>query len=487
MPDAAIAQQPDVHSLAGRILGEIGIPLDTGPLSVTGADPVLSSPFPLGSAVASVVGAGGLALAEIWRQRTGRTQTVSVDVREAAAALVSFRLQQLDGRPTPGPGDGHPLVGLYRARDGRWVAIHGGFPSLEGPVRRLLDGAMDRDDVARAIGRRDALEWENLFADARPRQCCVAVRTAEEWRGTSQGALLAGRPCVDVIRIGDSPPEPLPSDPARPLAGVRALDLTRILAGPIAGKFLSANGAEVLVINSPKLPNVDAYLLETGHGKRSTWLDLDEPEQAVALRRLVAGADVLVQSFRTGALARRGFSPEEMAALRPGLIYTSISCFGSDGEWGERPGWELLGQSATGIAMGQGSAEQPSLVRAYPCDYTTGYLAALGVLAALILRARHGGSYHVRASLCRTGMFVEGLGARFPRRDAGSRFADPHAPTEGLEAFCREGQSAFGRARYLPPPLSMSETPPHWARLAVKPGNDAPVWLEGDARRRLRD
>lgn len=484
MDDSRNIAQPDVASLARRLLADTGVRIAPAPLQVSGADPVLPSPFPLGSAVAAVAGACGLALAEIWRLRTSRQQTVSVDVREAAAALLSFRLQRLNGAPTPGPGDGHPYVGLFEARDGRWVAVHGGFPSLEGPVKRLLDGPVTRDDAARSVARRDALEWEEMFADARPRQCCVMARTPEEWRNTSQGALLASRPCVDVIRIGDSPPEPLSSDPARPLSGLRVLDLTRILAGPLAGKFLTANGAQVLLVNSPKLPNVEAYLLETGHGKRSTWLDLDEPGGAEQLRQLVAGGDVFVQSYRTGALSSRGFGPEDLAAVRPGIIYTSISCFGSDGEWAERPGWELLGQTATGIAVQQGTPEQPLTVKAYPCDYSTGYFASLGILAALILRAQLGGSYHVRATLCRSGMFVESLGARFARSAGGSRFPDPNAPTQGLEVYCREGQSQFGHVRYLPPPLSLSETPPFWAQLSVRPGSDAAVWLDDDSGRR---
>jgi crotonobetainyl-CoA:carnitine CoA-transferase CaiB-like acyl-CoA transferase len=473
------ATAAEVRALAAALLAGAGcadVPMPE--LAVTGHDPVLPSPFPLATGFAGVAAACGAALSELWRRRTGavRGQRVAVDIAECAAALVSFRLARRNGAPMPGPGDGHPFVGLHPARDGRWVAIHGGFPSLEAPVRALLDGATTREAVAAVIGRRDAAEWEERFAAAR--QCCTVVRTGAEWRATPQGAWLADVPPVELLRIGDAPPEPLPEAGERPLTGLRVLDMTRILAGPVAGKFLAANGAEVLLLSAPQLPNVEEYLIENGHGKRSAWLDLNRAEDAARLSGLAGGADVLVQSYRTGALDRRGFGPESLTRLRPGLIHCSINCYGAEGPWRERPGWELLGQAASGMATLQGTPERPALVRAYPCDYTTGYLAALGVLAALLRRATEGGSWAVRVSLCRSGMYMHDLGARFPRPEGGAyRFAAPDVPAEGLERFRCHGASPWGEIGFLPPPVHLGETEPGFHRLSVPPGTDEPVWL----------
>jgi crotonobetainyl-CoA:carnitine CoA-transferase CaiB-like acyl-CoA transferase len=483
-PAAHPAPDEEVPALAGDLLRGAGCGFPLPPIAASGQDPVLPSAFPLATGFAGVAAACGAAVSELWRRRTGRSQPVAVDIEESAAALVSFRLARRDGRPMPGPGDGHPYVGLYQARDGRWVAIHGGFPSLEAPVRALLDGAATREAVTAAVARRDARDWEDRFAAAQPSQCCVMVRTAAEWRATEQGSLLAAAPVVELRRIGDAPPEPLHGAAKRPLSGVRVMDLTRILAGPVAGRVLAANGAEVLLLSSPNLPNVEPYLVENSHGKRSAWLDLETTEGQARLRALAADADVLVQSYRTGSLARRGFGPEALAALRPGLIHVSINCFGHEGPWRERPGWELLGQSASGMATEQGTEAAPALVRAYPCDYTTGYLAALGALGALIRRQEEGGSWAVRVSLARSGMWMHGLGARFPRPSGGYRFAAPEVPAEGLDRFRRTGRSPYGEIGYLPPPIHLPETEPHFAHLSVPPGTDEPAWLpRGDARR----
>lgn len=151
--------------------------------------------------------------------------------------------------------------------------------------------------------------------------------------------------------------------------------------------------------------------MDTSHGKRSAWLDLDDAGAAATLRALVRGADVFSQGYRSGALAGRGFAPEDVAALRPGIVYVSINCYGHEGPWATRPGWEQLAQTVTGIAVTQGSPDAPVLIPAALCDYTTGYLAAWGVMAALARRAVEGGSWHIRASLCQTAMWVERAGA----------------------------------------------------------------------------
>ncbi len=203
------------------------------------------------------------------------------------------------------------------------------------------------------------------------------VRTAEEWSQHPQGAAVGALARVEVDKIGESPAEPV-SDALRPLGGVRVLDLTRILAGPTNGRTLAEHGADVLLVNSPALDNVLPFVMDTSHGKRSTFLDLDGAEDVARLRALVPEADVFAQGYRSGAMERRGLSPQELAEIRPGIVYVTMNCYGDVGPWRQRPGWEQLAQSVSGIAAVQGGDGPPTLIPAAACDYTTGYLAALG-------------------------------------------------------------------------------------------------------------
>ena len=208
-------------------------------------------------------------------------------------------------------------------------------------------------------------------------------------------------------------------------------------------------------------PNVDGVVPihhKTGCGMGS------EGEPVELLRE----ADIFTQGYRVGALERRGFGVEELARRRPGLIYVSINCYGPVGPWTGRPGWEQLGQSATGLAVGQGGAEHPELMPAQACDYNTGYFAALGALIALGRRAREGGSFHVRASLCQTGMFLERIGTRCDPAEA-LGLGDP-------SDLYAHSDTPLGRLSQFAPALELSETPPRWARPAVPLGAHEPEW-----------
>jgi crotonobetainyl-CoA:carnitine CoA-transferase CaiB-like acyl-CoA transferase len=302
--------------------------------------------------------------------------------------------------------------------------------------------------------------------------CGVVVRSGEEWRATEQGKALSQIPPVQVVKIADSDPVPLPPGD-RPLAGLKALDLTRVLAGPVSGRTLAEHGADVLHITSPSLPSVPPYVLATNPGKLSAYLDLTSPEDADHLLGLASDADLFVQGYRAGALERRGFGVEALTRQHPGLVYVSVNCYGPVGPWRDRPGWEQLGQSATGLAMGQGGPEHPTLMPAQACDYTTGYFTALGALVALGRRAREGGSYRVGASLCQTGMWLERLGMRCTPEDA-TGLGD-------ISDLYVHYDTTVGRLSQFAPALELSETPPHWARPAVPLGtHDARFQVLGD-------
>ncbi len=444
-----------------------------GEVEITGDDPVFASPFRLGETCAAVLAGVGVAVSDLWELKTGRRQRVGIDVRHAAAALRSTTYLQ-----RPGP-DGvfaavrnEPHEAMIRmtqpwpTRDGRWFLPHFGLPNLRARVRGVLGCDDTPEAVARAVSSWDALDLEAAIDEARA--CGGMVRSNAEWLAHPHGQVLQAKPIVEIIKIADSDPEPLP-DGARPLDGIRALDLTRILAGPVAARTLAENGAEVLMVTAEGLPQIAEHVMDTSHGKRSCFLDLKTAEGADRLRALARDADVFSQGYRPGMLAGLGFGPEELAELRPGIVYLSISCFGADGPLSHRAGWEQVAQTVTGICHDSG-LDRPALAPAAACDYTTGYLGAYGVLLALARCAREGGSYHVRVSLCRSGMFIQRHG-----RIALDETLDDLDDAE-LDALRIESRPASGPLRHLGPVLQLSETPPHWTRPTPVLGGDGAEW-----------
>jgi crotonobetainyl-CoA:carnitine CoA-transferase CaiB-like acyl-CoA transferase len=434
-------------------------------LAIANRDPILPTRFRVGEAAAAVLAAQAVAAADLWCLRGGAPQRIELDVRAAAASLLSFAFQRVAGVTIP--REPRPTTALYRARDGRWIHLHGGFASGAGTLA-LLGCADEAGAIAEAVSRWDSQALEHALAERG--LCGAMLRSADEWRTHPQGIALARGPVVELVRIGDAPPEPLPSPAARPLAGVRVLDLTRVLAGPTCARTLAEHGAEVLHVRSPRLPFVEPFVIDTNPGKRSCYLDLERPDDTDRLRALVRNADVFSQGYRLGAFARRGFGPEALAEMRPGIVMVSIDCYGHQGPWAARPGWEQLAQTVSGMAHEHAGESAPALIPAAVNDYTTGYLAALGALAALARRAVEGGSWHVRVSLTRTAMWIMAL----PRTPAEASPAG--VDVAAIAPWFIEMDTAWGRLRRLGPIARMSATPPRWDRPPARLGSDAPGW-----------
>ena len=226
----------------------------------------------------------------------------------------------------------------------------------------------------------------------------------------------------------------------------------------------------VLMVTAERLPQIPEHVIDTSHGKRSCFLDLSSADGAAQLKALVKDADVFSQGYRPGMIGKLGFGPQELAAIRPGIIYTTISCYGADGPFSHRGGWEQVAQAMTGICH-DNNPERPHLLPAAACDYTTGYLGAYGVMLALARRAREGGSYHVRVSLCQSGMFIHRQG----KVEYGQANMDL-APAELDEIRIESEPPHIGPLRHLGPVLRLSETPPRWIRPTPKLGGDTPGW-----------
>ena len=459
-----------VVELVSGLLHEVGLPVAlTDRVELIGDIRPYATPFPVVECAASVLGSIGAAASLLWEERTGETQPVTVARGHAGASLVGFQLQQLEGGdlpPAPMSRE-RPLVKLYRCRDGRWVHLQGQFAHLGARTCDVLGCAVDSgvDVVAERVARWDAPALEDALAEAGT--CGAMARTAAEWAAHVQAAAIAPLGRVSIEKMGESAPEAL-NGARRPLEGVRVLDLSRLLAGPINARTLAEHGAEVLLVNSARLENIPLFVMDTSHGKRSACLELHDPDDAAVLRRLAAGADVFTQGYRAGSLARRGFGPEELAELRPGIIVVSINCYGDAGPWRLRPGWEQMAQTTSGMVTGQGGADHPELLPAAACDYTTGYLAALGTMAALWRRAHEGGSYHVRASLCQTARwFTEAPAA-------------PGEPTGlgDLAPYLTASDTPYGRLHHLGPVAGLPATPGRWEVPTSPIGTHAPAWRD---------
>lgn len=446
-------------------------PAALGTLRFAGADLQLPSIFRVGTIAAATIAAQALAASEIWRLRSGRTQQIEVAMRRALAMFRSERYLTVDGKPPADPWS--PIAGYYRAGDGRWIQLHTNFPHHRDGVLRVLGCANERDAVAAAIARWNAGELDTRLADEG--LCAALIRTPEEWHAHPQAAAIAALPLFDIVRIGDAPPEPVGSAVAaeRPLCGVRVLDLSRVIAAPVAGRTLGQHGADVLAVSAEHLPNIMPLVIDTGRGKRSTQLDLRTLQGRDILAELARGADVFLQAYRPGALAAHGFSPEALSAIRPGLIQVSLSAYGHAGPWAARRGFDSLVQSATGIAWQEGVAaamEGPGKLPCQALDHATGYLAAFGAMVALQRRAREGGSWLVRVSLAQTGRWLQSLGLF----DAGRTAPDLRA--DEIAGWLHTMHSPFGQVRAVAPVEQMTDTPPRFDLPPVPLGTHAPVW-----------
>lgn len=436
-----------------------------------GADaPAVATAFAADEAAAAALAAGAAEAAAIWKIRTGQDQSVAVAAREAGASLVSFLMMRFDDAaraPVREPITTAAQT-FYRCGDGRWVFLHQSFDNGAG-VLSVLGCDDTREAVTAAVAGWKAQDLEDAFA--RAGVCGAMVRSPEAWDATDQARILAGTPVVEVIRVADGPPVPFADDADAPLAGVRVLDLTRVLAGPACARTLAAYGAEALNIAGPGLPFVPPFVADTGHGKRSALLDLKAAVDRERLLALVDGADVFAQGYRSGAMERLGLSADDLIARRPGLIHVSINCYGHDGDWARRPGWEQLAQTVSGMAHVQGGDGDPTLLHAALNDYCTGYLAAFGTLIALRRRAVEGGSWTVRASLTRTAMWARSLGLD-PDRPGRARALSG----EEIAAWSVHADTGFGPASHLRFPVTMSATPPGWRRPTVPLGTHPARW-----------
>jgi crotonobetainyl-CoA:carnitine CoA-transferase CaiB-like acyl-CoA transferase len=440
---------------------------------LTGEEPQIPSSFRVAIAGQTTIAAAGLAAAEIWRLRSGEAQDVSVDLRHAVAECRSERYLRVDDKPPPPAWDA--IAGVYRTGDNRFVRCHTNFPHHRDAVCEVLGCEPERGKVQAAL-----MHWkgEDFETAAYAAGGVVALmRSYDEWSALPQAHALTELPLVSIEKIGEAPPKPWPQRPPkgdRPLSGLRVLDLSRVIAGPVAGRTLAAHGADVLLVSGPELPAIPWLTIDTGRGKLTTFIELKSEAGRAQMRALLKDADIFSQGYRPRALAALGFTPEDAAKINPGIVYVTLSAYGHAGPWAGRRGFDSLVQTTTGFNHAEGQAagiDGPKELPAQMLDHATGYLMAFGAMMAKARQAREGGSWHVRVSLAQTGRWLWNLG----RHENGLN--TPDITGEAVHAaFIESMPSGFGTLKAVRHSALLSKTPAQWSRPAMPLGGHPAEW-----------
>jgi crotonobetainyl-CoA:carnitine CoA-transferase CaiB-like acyl-CoA transferase len=456
-----------------ELMRDVGLdPSDTGgSITFVGEDPIMDSRIRLGASYSIPYMGTAAAAAMIWKMRTGRGQDLKIDLRKAIHYIADIPWSTLNGRMYTAPYmTGCPLVEEnYPTKDGRRFSPIGFYPDMERAWCSFLGCAPTKEAIAAKIAEWNALDLETACNE----RGLVGgmVRTIEEWANTECGQQLAQTPVIEITKIGDSAPEPFLPGAARPVSGIRVINNTHEIAGTAIGRTLAEQGAEVIQTTSPDEFFHDPIFLEAGVGMRQAYVDIKKPDELEVMYNLIKGADVFVENFRH--MGEHGLSPETVAAKRPGIIYVSARGISHHGAWAGRGAFDPLSLPLTGICALEGTLDAPK----YPPhgllnDVNCRIFGALGAYAALIRRAREGGSYHVKVSLCRCSMWYGTLGF-FERGDT-KRDGEQH---KLIEPDMFESDTPLGFLRRPAPCVEFSETKGYWADPVLRyRGSDKPEW-----------
>ncbi|KAJ7081361.1 CoA-transferase family III domain-containing protein [Mycena belliarum] len=438
------------------------------------ANSAINSSFKLGNVAQTTIGLAGLSAAYFHLLRTGVDQEVTVDARHAVLEFHSEAWHTVDGKLPGGLWDS--VAGLYKTKDGSFVRVHTNFPHHRSGVLSILE-VPDSPNTSRAMvqsafDKWNAVEFETEAASRG--MCATALRPFSNWCSHPHAKALEGALPMQIIKIGDAPKRKVSGYFTLPLDGIRVLDLSRVLAGPIAGRTLAAYGADVLLVTSPALPALPNLDSDTSRGKRTTQLDLALAEDRGKLEELASSADVFLQAYRPGGLEAKGFGPRKLAAQHPGIVVANLTAWGWQGPWKDRRGFDSLVQTATGFNvdeaeayarfLGDGDASQPRPLPMQALDHAAAYLLAFGINAALCKTITEGGSWEVRVSLAAVGQWIRSLGQLSPEEAFGST-AKPFPPRvfpldPEIEELSLQWRSPWGRTMTaIRHAASLSRTP----------------------------
>lgn len=443
----------DERELARRLWSELGGPAQAlERVEFTGPAGGLPSRFEVSALAAASVAVATLAIADFSSLREKRERKVIVDRRLASAAFRCEHHMKPQGWELAALWD--PIAGDYEASDG-WIRLHTNYAYHRAAALRVLRCEAGRSAVGATVMRwkKDELEAAIVAQNG----CAAALRTREAWKAHPQGRALQHEPLIS--RHGSAGPLVERRSAQAPLSGVRVLDLTRVIAGPVGTRHLAAFGADVLRIDPPGFEEVPVLLPETTRGKRCAFLDLKSPEGLSAFDRLLSEADVLVHGYRPGAMEKLGID-----FRKPGLVTVRYDAYGWSGPWAARRGFDSLVQMSSGIAH-PGSPDKPTPLPAQALDYATGYLVAAAACRALVERTAE-----TRLALARTAKLLVDLGED----------ADPHAPGLGdVSDLLELSETGFGRVRQVRCPAAIEGYEVRWPHPAGPLGRDIPTWKSG--------
>ncbi len=451
------------------ILSEIWNALGGPPRAIERVEMVgtgnLPSVFAVSDFAAATVASAGLAVSE-FAQRSG-VEPLRLRVDRRLASMWFGPSLRPDGWAPPPPWD--PIAGDYQGADG-WIRLHTNAPAHRQAVLNVLDVGPDKAKVATAaaLWSTDALEMAVLAAGG----CAAKMRSCGEWAAHDQGRAVLAEPLVhrEITDAGSDPR--LPATTRRPLAGIKVLDLTRVLAGPVATRFLAGYGADVLRIDAPDWDE-PGVVPEVMLGKRSARLDLRDSCGRGILLELLAQADILIHGYRPDALDRLGLGSTARNQIRPGLIDVCLDAYGWSGPWRLRRGFDSLVQMSGGIAeagMRLLGKDHPTPLPVQALDHATGYLMAAAAVLGLVNLLETGRGVAARTSLARTAGLLSGhltgsaVGALAPESD---------------DDVSKYPEATFwGPARRLKAPLDIEGVPMFWQRPAAPLGADRPTWKQ---------
>ncbi|TSD75419.1 acyl-CoA transferase [Pseudomonas sp. KBS0710] len=441
---------------------QAALDLPQTPLTFTEAG-ALPSTFAVTELASASLGAAGQAVAQLIQQQTGRLPSVSVD-RRLASFWFSSSIRPV-GWQVPPLWD--PVAGDYASADG-WIRLHTNAPHHRAAAERVLGKVNDRAEMASKVATWNAAELEQAIVEAGG--CAAQMRTWQAWQTHPQGLAVNAEALVQRQTFDTTCHKPWLGSVARPLAGIKVLDLTRVLAGPVASRFLAGLGADVLRIDSPTW-NEPGVVPEMTLGKRCARLDLKKAEDRQVFESLLKDADILFHGYRADALEQLGYTATELQNLAPGLIDVSLNAYGWSGPWRNRRGFDSLVQMSSGIAeagMAWKQADKPVPLPLQALDHATGYLMAASAIQALSERLKTGRGGSARLSLARTAKLLVEAG-QVPEQPA-LRAEDP-----GDQGLVLE-QTAWGQAHRLLAPVTISGTPLQWDLPAGELGSHRPQW-----------
>jgi crotonobetainyl-CoA:carnitine CoA-transferase CaiB-like acyl-CoA transferase len=473
----------DILKVLDGMLAEAGLDRsDTGgKVTFAGMDPIRPTVLKVGAASAAVMAANSVAAATIWKMRSGESQDIHVDLRKAYVTQSAWQeglenCSLLNGVSVMlDPNQYGPGLAIMNTKDNRWVLVAAPYPSQQRKLSRLLNSGYLPDQMANAIRQWDAEDLEKAAQDAE--LPIVVCRTQEEYRKTEQYEHNAGTPLINIEKIGDSNPEPFgPAD--RPLSGVRVLSMVHVVAGPTVPRQLAAQGADCLNLNTPYWVENPAFYWQCDIGTRQAFLDARVDKNRKQIYGLAKDADIFVENLKPGLAANEGFSAEELATYRPGIIYVTIKLSAPTGPWANWVGFDFNAGALTGLLTETGTPDHPSAPHGVNVvvDFLTGYMASAGAQAALIRRAKEGGSYKVTVTLSQTAMFMLSLGLidKNTLLDLES-MGEEH---QRIKPNLQTGQTPFGEFTRLGSQVDMSKTPEYWADPIIVPkGSCKPEWL----------